>query len=224
MARRALIEHRPWLLASLAASASYYFLAEPLEQGIYAMAWKGLGVGFLAVYAGFRGRGPDGMLIAAAMAFCALADVVLEFSFLVGAGLFGVAHVLAVALYLRNRRPARAASQSATGWALFIGTPVITALITWPRENWHLAALYAVLLGAMAGAAWTSRFPRYRVGTGAVLFVVSDFLIFAREAGSLDPDFTAWLIWPLYYIGQLLIVTGVVQTLRHGTRGEGIRG
>ena len=55
----------------------------------------------------------------------------------------------------------------------------------------------------MAAAAWYSRFPRYRVGTGAVLFVVSDWLIFSRF-GSFDlgvlPDL---LIWPFYYVGQV---------------------
>jgi uncharacterized membrane protein YhhN len=37
----------------------------------------------------------------------------------------------------------------------------------------------------MAAAAWSSRFPRYRVGAGAVLFVISDWLIFSRM-GSFD--------------------------------------
>ena len=63
--------------------------------------------------------------------------------------------------------------------------------------------------------AWISDFPRYRVGTGALLFVVSDLLIFARLGpleGSAIPE---WLIWPLYYFGQFLICTGVIQSLRH---------
>jgi uncharacterized membrane protein YhhN len=77
-----------------------------------------------------------------------------------------------------------------------------------------MVAVYAVFLGAMAASAWYSRFPRYRVGTGAVLFVVSDWLIFSRM-GPVDlgplPDL---LIWPLYYVGQVMIATGVVQCLR----------
>jgi hypothetical protein len=66
----------------------------------------------------------------------------------------------------------------------------------------------------MAAAAWLSRFPRYRVGTGAVLFVISDWLIFSRM-GRFDlgllPDL---LIWPTYYAGQVMIATGIVQCLR----------
>lgn len=214
MPKRALIEHRPWLLASLVAATSYFFVSDDQVPGLYLMVWKGLGVGLLAAYAWLRGKGADGLLIALVMALCAAADMVLEFSFLFGAALFGLAHLVAIALYLRNRRTNPSASQRAAGLALLIVTPVAAALIAFPRENWELATGYTVLLGAMAAAAWTSRFPRYRVGTGAVLFVISDLVIFAREAGRLDADFAAWLIWPLYYAGQLLIVTGVVQTLR----------
>ena len=47
-----------------------------------------------------------------------------------------------------------------------------------------------------------------------MLFVVSDWLIFAR-LGPIDlaplPDL---LIWPLYYAGQVMIATGIVQCLR----------
>ena len=52
------------------------------------------------------------------------------------------------------------------------------------------------------------------MGTGAVLFLLSDLLLFARMGplqGNVVPEI---LIWPLYYVGQLLIATGVAQTLR----------
>ena len=77
------------------------------------------------------------------------------------------------------------------------------------------AQVYSLFLAVMAAMAWTSNFPRYRVGTGALLFVVSDLLIFARLGpleNSVLPD---WLVWPLYYFGQFLICTGVIQSLRH---------
>jgi hypothetical protein len=56
-------------------------------------------------------------------------------------------------------------------------------------------------------------FPRYRVGSGAALFLVSDLLLFAEMgplAGSVVPEILAW---PIYYLGQLLIAVGVAQTL-----------
>ena len=69
----------------------------------------------------------------------------------------------------------------------------------------------------MAAAAWMSRFPRYRVGIGAVLFVASDFLIFSGMGPFELAPLPDILVWPLYYGGQLLIATGAVQTLRGET-------
>ncbi len=215
MSKRALIDHRPWLLASLAAAISYFFVSDGNVPGVFLMIWKGLGAGLLSIYVWRRTRGTDGLLMAIALAFCCFADMVLEFSLLLGAGLFAIAHVMAIALYLRNRRESPTGSQMAAGVTLLAGVPLLTALVTYPAENWHLATAYALVLGAMAGAAWISAFPRYRVGSGAVLFVVSDLLIFAREAGRIDAGIADWLIWPLYYGGIFMIATGVVQTLRH---------
>jgi uncharacterized membrane protein YhhN len=100
--------------------------------------------------------------------------------------------------------------QKLTGVGLLIGTPLVSFLLSGQAQ----IALYAGFLGAMAAAAWMSHYPRYRVGTGAVLFVVSDWLIFSRM-GAYDlaplPDL---LIWPLYYAGQMMIATGIVQCLR----------
>lgn len=214
MPRRALIKHRPWLLASLVAGVSYFFVMDDPLGGIWLMLWKGAGVGFLAIYAAFRGRGLDGALIALALALGAAGDVALEISFLVGGALFASGHLVAIALYLRNPRAKVAPSQIATSAALLLLTPLIAGAVTYPLPNWGLATGYSALVGAMAAAAWSSGFPRYRVGLGAVLFVVSDLIIFAREGGAVPTATAEWLIWPLYYGGQLLIAIGVVQSLR----------
>lgn len=223
MPRRALINHRPWLLASLVAGVSYFFAADDAIGGVWLMLWKGAGVAFLALYAAFRGRGREGALIAAVMAFGAAGDVALEISFLVGGGLFAIGHLAAIALYLRHPREKLAISQIATTASLLLFTPFIAGALTYPLPNWGVATLYSALVGAMAAAAWASAFPRYRVGIGAVMFVISDLLIFAREGGVMSAGLTGWLIWPLYYGGQFLIATGVVQKLRsgHGTRATG---
>jgi uncharacterized membrane protein YhhN len=220
MPHRALIKHRPWLLASLVAGVSYFFVADDPIGGAWLMLWKGAGVGFLALYAAFRTRGFDGLLIAGALTLGALGDVTLEISFLIGGALFALGHAVAIILYLRNRRASTSSSQILAGGSLLLLTPLIAGLIAYPLPNWIVATAYSAVVGGMAAAAWTSRFPRYRVGLGAVMFVVSDLLIFAREAAAL-PDFvTAWTIWPLYFGGQFLIATGVVQTLRMDRRPD----
>jgi uncharacterized membrane protein YhhN len=48
---------------------------------------------------------------------------------------------------------------------------------------------------------------------GAVLFLASDLLIVAGMGPLMGEPLHQWLIWPLYYLGQLLICLGVVQAL-----------
>jgi uncharacterized membrane protein YhhN len=215
MAKQALIQQRPWLLASIAAAGAFYFLRDnPLGEGTWGLLAKGAAVGLLTIYAWLRvppeRRGLDGTLLVTALVLAAAGDVAIELYFTVGGAFFTAAHCVAVVLYLRNPRPRKSPSQRMLGLALFIATPLVSYLLSGKVE----IALYGAFLGAMAAAAWISRFPRYRVGTGAVLFVISDWLIFSR-AGSFDlgvlPDL---LIWPLYYAGQVMIATGVVQCLR----------
>ncbi|OBV12566.1 lysoplasmalogenase family protein [Erythrobacter dokdonensis] len=215
MAKQALIEQRPWLLASIAAATAFYFLSDnPVFEGTWGLLAKGASVGLLAIYVWLRvphdRRGRDGVLLTLALALAAAGDVAIELYFTIGGAFFAAAHGVAVALYLTNPRKRHSPSQRMLSLALLVGTPLISYLLSGLVE----IAIYAVFLGAMAASAWYSRFPRYRVGTGAVLFVVSDWLIFAR-LGSYDlgmvPDL---LIWPLYYAGQVMIATGIVQCLR----------
>jgi len=213
VAKRALIEHRPWLLASLIAAVAFYFLWNNPIGGVWLILLKGSAVGLLAIYAMRRTTGLDGTILACVLALSAAADMALELDFIAGGALFFASHIAALVLYLRNRRESTSVSQKLLAAALVIGTPAISYLLS-ERPD---IAIYASGLGLMGAAAWMSRFPRYRVGIGAVLFVVSDWLIFSRM-GVFDltplPDI---LVWPLYYAGQFMIATGVVQTLRGET-------
>jgi hypothetical protein len=209
-ARRALIEHRPRLLAGVIAALAFYFLWNNPIGGLWLIAIKGAAVGSLAIYTWRWSVGVDGTILTVALALSAAADMAIELWFEVGGAIFALAHVVAVGLYWKNRREMRSASQNLLGAALLIATPVISYLLS---DNF-LVGIYGLILGAMAASAWTSRFPRYRVGLGAVLFVMSDWLIFSRM-GAFDlgvlPDV---LVWPLYFAAQLMIATGIVQTLR----------
>lgn len=215
MPKRALAEHRPWLLASITASLAFYVVAREWLPGapmpeLYRAILKGAGVGFLAVYAWVRHPERDAKVISLVMLLGALGDALLDLFFEVGAGFFLAGHLVASVFYLQHRRKAYRGSQIGAAAALFIATPMISWLVT--RDP--LVLLYSVGLGTMAATAWASRFPRYRVGLGAVLFVVSDWLIFARMGIPAMKPVADWLVWPIYYSGQFLIATGVIQTLR----------
>ena len=210
MPKRALIESRPWLVLGIALAIAFWMTSGSALGGLFQILLKGGSVAALAAYALSRSRTRDGRTIAAVMAVGAAGDVGMELDTAVGGALFLLGHLIAIVLYWRNRRAHSAGTQRAAAIALLVGVP----LAAWLLTHDPLPAIYAAALGAMAASAWVSRFSRYNVGIGALLFVASDLLIFARLGGRLDESVTGWLIWPLYYAGQLLICTGVIRTLR----------
>lgn len=214
MTDRGLIDRRPWLVASLLFGISYWFVAQglvlPKFPGLFVIAWKGAGVALLAAYAWAHHPSRDAHKVALVMALGAIGDMVLEISFNVGGFAFLVSLLVAETVYWSYRRASMTVGQRLAGIVLCLATPIIAFALT----KDVFVFIYACTLGSMAGAAWTSSFPRYRVGLGAVLFVASDLLIFARM-GPLAGDVLAKaLIWPLYYFGQFLICTGAISFLR----------
>jgi uncharacterized membrane protein YhhN len=194
-------------IAALIAGASYSLVGWAGLSGPGVVIWKGLGVGLLALWAAITARDADGRLLAAALALGALGDVLLAaVSLTVGAVAFLAGHVVYIVLFVRHRRAAMSRSQRLLGWIIAPATPLIAALLS--RDIG--VAIYAAGLGSMAAFAWTSRFPRYRTGMGAMLFVLSDLILFARIGG-----FGSWelLVWPTYFAGQALIAWGAGRAL-----------
>ncbi len=209
-----------WLLVAI---SLLFGLGYPLlwsqglpEAGL--IAAKGMGVGSLAIAAALIARTADGRLLAAALALGAAGDVLLEIELGAGAAAFAIGHVVAILLYRRNRRAAAALDWAMAGSLPLVAT-VIPLLLLRERPEAVAFAAYALLLGAMAGSAWLSRFSRL-VALGALLFLASDMLIALRMASG-EP----WLslpIWLLYYVGQLMIYLGVTSSpsLLHREAGQ----
>lgn len=206
--------------AALIAGASFVFAAQSGATGALFVAWKGAGVALLALWCALQARGRDGWLIAAVMAFGALGDVLIEWRLEAGAGAFLIGHVLAIALYVRNRRSRLTPSQTGLGLLIAPATVFVAWMLTMAQPGGLGVVFYAAGLGLMASTAWISRFPRYRTGIGAVLFVASDLLIFARMGPMAASPLPGLLIWPLYFAGQALIAYGVVRTLTTEERGN----
>ena len=210
----------PWLLRAAVFAGLSYVAVWGLGFGPTVMViWKGAGVALLALWAATQARDQDGWLLAAVMAFGAAGDVLLEVAGLMtGAAAFAVGHVIAIWLYARNRRASLTPSQRMLA-VLMIPVMVVAAyLLPVDRSSALGIVIYALLVSAMAAMAWTSRFPRYRTGIGAMMFVASDLLIFARLGPIGDTVTVGVAIWLLYFIGQWLIATGVRSGLNNDTR------
>lgn len=201
------------LIASVIAGVSYVAtwglaLPAPIET-----AWKGAGVALLAVHAAVRARSLDGWLLVAVMALGAGGDVLLETHGLTaGAVSFLLGHLVATGLYLRNRGP-RLAGQL----ALIPVVAISAYLLPSDRAAAPGIAIYSLFLAIMAATALMSRFQRRLVGLGALMFVLSDLLIFARLGTLADTVATGLAVWGLYYFGQMLICLGVAKGLQPRT-------
>jgi uncharacterized membrane protein YhhN len=219
------MEHReiltPWLLRAAVFAGLSYVAIWGLGFGPTVMTmWKGAGVALLALWAATQARDQDGWMLTAVMAFGAAGDVLLETSGLkTGAASFAIGHVLAIWLYARNRRVSLTPSQRMLAILIVPTTVVAAYLLPADRSSALGIAFYALLLSVMAAMAWTSRYPRYRTGIGAMMFVASDLLIFARLGPIADTVTVGVAIWLLYFIGQWLIAVGVREGIRGDARG-----
>ncbi len=210
-----------WLFAAaVIAGTAYCLVRYVVTDPATNIAFKALCVGLLAVWAALNARNRDGWLITGVLALGAIGDVVIEgVGLTAGALCFLAGHIVAIVLYLSHRRSKLSASQAGLAILLLIGIPLIAFLLPADRSAAPGVALYATGLGAMAASAWISRFPRYRVGIGAVLFAASDLLIFA-QMGPLAGSAWGKLTLPFYFAGQALIAWGVVTILLHWKADE----
>jgi uncharacterized membrane protein YhhN len=210
-----LAHKRPWLLASLVAGISFpaTSLLLPIEGSVFAIIWKTAAVGLLVPYVLRRHYQGEFFNLAVVLACYAIGDGLIEMSMIYGALAFAIGHIIAAWIYIRHRRVGATLSQKLFAITLLVLTPFIAFFLPGDPETGIQVAGYSVILSAMAACAWKSNFPRYRVGIGAVLFVISDLLIFARLGPLAAMDSISIAIWYLYYFGVLMIAVGIVQAL-----------
>ena len=202
--------------AAVLAGASYWPGSHLPIDPVLLVVWKGAGVALLGLWAAARAREADGWLLAAVLAFGAAGDVLIETAGLeTGAIACLIGHCVAIALYLRNR-------QQSARWVAFTLAPIVAALAWWlPADRSAAAgiAFYSVGLGAMAACATISRFRLAAIG--AWLFVASDLMIFARIGPLSQSALPGLSIWPLYFVGQVLIAWDVRRGLNARRSGAG---
>lgn len=208
-----LAHKRPWLLASLLFGLSYPLILQLPLPGIMVIAWKMAGVALLVPFTLRRHHSGEFPIVAAIMAFCSLGDGLIELDLRAGAIAFIAAHLTAIWLYSKHRRVRMTFSQKLLTISLLVIPTFIVYFLPSERAMGIQAVIYSLFLFVMAAMAWSSNFPRYRVGIGTILFVISDLLIFARMGALANWPPVNPLIWYLYYFGMVMIATGIVQTL-----------
>ncbi|MES2989730.1 MAG: lysoplasmalogenase [Pseudomonadota bacterium] len=190
------------LLAALIAGASYYANHWLELKGPWHVAWKGSGVALLAAWAFANGRPWIGVVLA----FGALGDVLLDaVDLTTGAIAFMIGHIIAAGFYWRSRT---------SPWMVPAFIAVSVSLSSYLVSGDLGMAFYGFILGIMAGTALTSGFAFATVGVGALLFVLSDLLIFSRFGPLAASPLPGLLIWPTYFAAQALIAWGVVSGAR----------
>ncbi len=195
---------------SIAAAVSWPVADAFLNGPAWLIVWKGAAVGLLAVAAAISARGVDGWLLALALAIAALGDVVIEQSFVAGAGVFAIAHIVAIVLFVRNRRKTLSGVDGAIAAGLLLTGLLAPSFLLPDGVRVMPYTFYGLLLCGMAAAAQASLFPR-TVALGAVLFVISDALLVAQFA--IQSAVLSVAVWGLYYLSQLMIFTGVRRSL-----------
>lgn len=205
---------KPILIAAIVAGVTYLPADWLLPHDHLLLAWKGAGVGLLAIWALFSLMSLDGLWIGGVLALGALGDVLIDRVGLVaGALAFLAGHLLAIGFYLRHRRNPLPRDWAGIAGGRLILIPLMAFLLTDRTTIAPATTFYAMALGGMAAAASASRFPPHRVSLGAMLFAISDLLLFAHMGPLHRSLLPVILVWPLYFAGQLLIATGVVSTL-----------
>jgi len=213
-ARQALAEKRPFLLASIIAALAFYYLRSGPWPELYLIPIKGTATALLAAYAWLRHSSQDARLLAVMMLIAAAGDMLAEFDGAAAHLLYFGYHVVALMLYLRHRRAVMAGSQKAAVVALLLVPSAILYVLNGGMGGGLVTVAYGLALGGMAAGAWASTFPRYRVGAGAALFVAADLLYFAGTGPLVGSAIPQIFTWPLAYLGQLLVTTGVMTALR----------
>lgn len=210
-----LAHKRPFLFISLIFGLTYPLNILMNLPDLIIILWKMGAVGSLALYALRNHSHGYFLILSAFLVFYALGDGLVEFDLLWGGISFVIGHFIAIFLYSRHRRETLTRSQKTLAMAIIIFAPLLAWLFAAEAtgESGVDALIYGLILAVMAAMAWTSAFPRYRTGFGAILFIASDLLLFT-SIGISDSIILSLAVWYSYYFGVFLITTGIVQTMR----------
>ena len=199
------------------------------QEGWWPVITKGATVSLLALFVLIRTQTVNHFLLLLALIASVAGDVLLAMpidnSFIKGLSAFLSAHLIFIGLYLKNKQAWEDISRIRKQiiLILWIIALVSTALL-YPYLGDMLIPViaYTFVLTAMASAAFMSRFSAALVGFGAVLFLVSDAVLGARQFLSI-PDYFGYVVWGTYYFAQLFMTLGIMLADERRTHYGGYR-
>lgn len=165
----------------------------------------------------FPGWPPSNVILGMALSFSSLGDALLDLApgrfFIGGLLAFLVAHLIYIALFVRNRiRPLKP-----KGWQLTLAVAVLVYSIL--LSQWlapSLGALvgpvmlYVCVITVMAMSAILAGFSTPWVCSGVILFLISDSILAVNKFKSPAP-MGGYLIWATYYLAQYGIAIGFLR-------------
>lgn len=153
----------------------------------------------LAFYGAYTGGDRAAWLLAAGIAVCAAADVLLEKKFLAGMACFALGHMLYITAFLKTR------PVGSTNIMVFAVLAVIALVVAWLLRTklspLPAYILYGLLISAMAALATSQPLI---AAAGAFLFLLSDLVLAFRLAGT-APGAWGHMVMICYYLGQYLL-------------------
>jgi uncharacterized membrane protein YhhN len=199
----------PWLISFAAVSVVHLVLigadAEPWDS-----ITKCLIAPLLAAWV-IEQDGPK--LLVAALAFCFLGDLFLEFDdlFVVGMAAFAAAHYCFIRFFILRGAIEQLVKKP---WILVVYVIAAIGLVAWCWGGLEtgLRPIVPVYAALLLGTASTSLATDLRAGLGGALFLVSDGIIALGEADRIDKDATGTglAIMTLYILAIFFLTTGIL--------------
>lgn len=157
-------------------------------------------------------KGPR--LLAAALAFCLLGDLLLELPeelFVAGMAAFAAAHLCFIRFFVQRGAIRRLRERFLIVPTLLV-LGVLVVVWVWSGLDPGLQPVIPVYALLLVGTAATALASDLRAGAGGVLFLVSDGIIAAAEAGRVDGDapLTGLAVMGLYLAAIFLLTSGIL--------------
>lgn len=180
--------------------------------------FKASTVSFLLLFVFVTGQTANHSILSLALLASVIGDILIAFptenAFVQGLTAFLIAHVFYIILFLKNRLTVDDKARFRTRTSV-LAWCASAAVVGYMYLNGALGnmlvpvIIYAAVITIMATTALFSRLPVKMVGTGAILFMISDGLLATKQF--LDVEIAGpYAVWTTYFLAQLLLTLGVM--------------